>query len=79
MTNKDLVEYLFKGFVSVVLFLALIIFNGFNDSIDKMQESINTLNINFASFSEKLISSGKERARLEKRIEKLEDIKRTGN
>lgn len=73
MTNKDLVEYLFKGFVSVVLFLALIIFNGFDGSMGKMQESINTLNINFAAFSEKLISSGKERARLEKRIERLEE------
>lgn len=58
--------------MAVVLSLSMYIFSGFEDSIEKMQTSINTLNVNFASFSEKLISSGKERMRLEKRIDYIE-------
>ncbi len=73
MDNKKwIIEYAFKGFASIVMFLSLFIFNGFGDSIAKMQESINELNVNFASFSQQLLNGEKERSRLEARMDRLE-------
>lgn len=79
---KTIFEYILKAISTVIMGLALYIFNNFQASFDDMKKDISTmkdsitnLNVNFAVFGEKLSNSQKERGRLEKRIEKLEDGK----
>jgi hypothetical protein len=70
--NKDTQEYIFKGFIAVILTLALYILSGFEKSINNLQTSVNTLNISLASYGGKLINQKDGIIRLEKRTERIE-------
>jgi len=70
--NKDIVEYIFKGFISIVLTLSIYIFSGFESSIEKIQESVSKLNINFAVFSERLIIQKENYIQMNERVTKIE-------
>ena len=72
MQNKEIFEYLFKGFISVVLVLSMYIFQGFESSINRIQESVVKLNISFATFSEKLIAQKEDSIQLGERVTLLE-------
>jgi len=73
MNNRDLIENVFKVLMALLMSLCLYILKDFGNSLDKMQNSVNKLNISFASMSERLIYATANDNRLEKRIEKLED------
>lgn len=59
--------------MALLMSLCLYILKDFGNSLDKMQDSVNRLNVSFATMSERLISAAANDNRLEKRIEKLED------
>ena len=73
MQNRDLIENAFKILMALLMSLCLYILKDFGGSLDKMQESINSLNVSIASMSERLIGAAANDTRLEKRIEKLEN------
>lgn len=73
MQNRDLIENAFKILMALLMSLCLYILKDFGNSLDKMQDSVNRLNVSFATMSERLISAAANDNRLEKRIEKLED------
>ena len=76
---KLILEWAFKVFSTIIMSVALYIFNNFQASFDGMKSDITTmkdsiveLNTKFAVYNEKQINSQRERNRLEKRIERLE-------
>ena len=72
--NKDFIEYIFKGFIAVVMSLSIYIFSGFESSIDNIQKSVTKLNINFALFSERLITHKENYIQMEDRVRRLEEM-----
>lgn len=72
--NKDLVEYVFKGFIAVVLSLSIYIFSGFEGSIERIQESVSKLNISFALFSERLVTQKENYIQITDRVKRMEAL-----
>lgn len=71
--SKDFAEWIFKGAITILLTMALSILKDFDESLDKMQSSVNRLNISFASMAQKLVNQNETNRRLERRLDKLED------
>lgn len=69
--NRTLKDDLFKIFVSICGGLAIYILYNFNANMKHMQESINDLNINFASFSEKLVNNERERQEIKEDVREI--------
>lgn len=72
MNNRELIENAFKAIMALLLSLCLYILKDFGNSLDKMQNSVNSLNISFATMSERLINQTNRNVDLEKRIESIE-------
>ena len=66
-------DWAFKGIITVLLTLALFILKDFDDSLDKMQQSVNNLNVSFATMAQKLVNQDDINKRLERRLDKIED------
>jgi hypothetical protein len=71
--TKDLVEYIFKGFIAIVLSLSIYIFNGFESSIEQVQHSVTSLNLNLALFAERLMTQKENYLQIEERVGRIED------
>ena len=73
MSNKDIAEYVFKGIITVLLSIGLLIFKDFDQALDDMQRSVNRLNVSFATMSEKLVNQSRANDKFDRRLDKLEE------
>ncbi len=72
--KRELINDIFMLFISVILSLCLYIFNGFGETLNKLQTSVDSLNLNIAVTGQKIISQNKEIESLVKRMEKIESL-----
>lgn len=66
-------EMIFKALMSALVSLGIYLLSNFSNSLDKIQHSINSLNVSIAQIIERTTIQKEMLRRLEERIKKLEE------
>lgn len=65
-------EMIFKAIATLLMTISLFLIKDFGTSLDQVQNSVNRLNISFATMSQKLIGQGYQNEGLGKKLEDVE-------
>jgi len=70
-TTANLIEWIFKGFITVLLTISMFLVNSFNRTLENVERSVSGLNVNIATLIEK--DNGQTR-RLDRHAERLDRL-----
>lgn len=79
LTQKDLIEWVFKGFITIILGLGMYLVRDFSSTLKNVEQSISGLNVNLARLVERDTGQNQRLDRHEKRLDNLEYAQRNGH